>query len=435
MAAKEVGDIVSLLSTDERNFLVNSNGEKVPISDLQGKTVALYFSYTYFRTCAEFTPVLAQIDRKLKEVGQSFEVVQVLLDDEKLSYNEAIESTSWLAVPFNDQTVSGLLKHFGVTSFPTLLLIGSDGKTVDVNFTELVEELAVEAWEAFLFSQEKLVKLLEKAKAKRDAQTLESLLVSGDIDYVIDTQGFKVPVRELVGKTILLYFSSFLCPPCRAFLPKLVEYYHQIRNVDSAFEVIFVSSDRDRASFEEFFSAMPWLALPFGDERKESLARSFRISMLPSLVALDPSGRTLAKDAKRLFTILGADAYPFTEEKIREAERRTEEMAKGWPEKINHDHLHEHELALARCSSLDYCHACEEMGSIWLYSCNKCRFSLHPQCALKEDKEDRHNGENHEAAMDKEGYVCDGEPNPRISGDNLVICVAAAFVGCVQEAT
>lgn len=29
MAAKEAGDIVSLLSTDERDFLVNSNGEKV----------------------------------------------------------------------------------------------------------------------------------------------------------------------------------------------------------------------------------------------------------------------------------------------------------------------------------------------------------------------------------------------------------------------
>lgn len=29
MAAKEAGDIASLLSTDERDFLVNSNGEKV----------------------------------------------------------------------------------------------------------------------------------------------------------------------------------------------------------------------------------------------------------------------------------------------------------------------------------------------------------------------------------------------------------------------
>lgn len=172
--------------------------------------------------------------------------------------------------------------------------------------------------------------------------------------------------------------------------------------MDTALEVIFASSDPDRASFEEFFSAMPWLALPFGDERKKALARTFRISMLPSLVALHPSGRTLAKDAKRLLTILGADAYPFTEEKIREAERRTEEMAKGWPEKINHD-LHEHELALARCSSLDYCFACEESGSAWLYSCTKCFFGLHPQCALKEDKENRRDGENHEAAMAKDG--------------------------------
>lgn len=127
----------------------------------------------------------------------------MLLDFEKQSYNEAIESTSWLAVPFNDQRVYGLLKHFGVTSLPTLVLIGSDGKTVDVNFTELVEELAVEAWEAFLFSQEKLDKLLEKAKAKREAQTLESLFVSGDLDYVIDTQGLKVFDTQIMQKAIV----------------------------------------------------------------------------------------------------------------------------------------------------------------------------------------------------------------------------------------
>ena len=101
----------------------------------------------------------------------------------------------------------------------------------------------------------------------------------GDELYVRMTQGdFSTSriytVTDLVGKNILLYFSAHWCPPCRAFLPKLVDAYHKIKAKDDAFEVIFISSDRDQASFDEFFSGMPWLALPFGDPRKASLSRT-----------------------------------------------------------------------------------------------------------------------------------------------------------------
>lgn len=139
------------------------------------------------------------------------------------------------------------------------------------------------------------------------------------IDFDMMSQ---VLISELVGKNILLYFSAQWCPPCRAFLPKLIEAYHKIKEKDAAFEVIFISSDQDQSSFDDFFSKMPWLALPFGDERKKSLSRTFKIYGIPSLVAIGPTGKTITKEAKELVSIHGANAYPFTKERIEELEEQ-----------------------------------------------------------------------------------------------------------------
>ena len=133
----------------------------------------------------------------------------------------------------------------------------------------------------------------------------------------------KVPVSELVGKTILLYFSAHWCPPCRSFLPKLIKAYNDIKATNNAFEVVFISSDQNQSAFDEFFSGMPWLALPFGDERKKSLQRKFKVQGIPAVVAISPSGRTLTTTARKLIGEYGADAYPFTEERL----KRLEEMA------------------------------------------------------------------------------------------------------------
>lgn len=214
-------------------------------------------------------------------------------------------------------------------------------------------------------------------------------------------------MSDLVGKNILLYFSAHWCPPCRAFLPKLIEAYHKIKANDDGFEVIFISSDKDNASFSDFFSGMPWLALPFGDPRKASLSRTFKVYGIPMVVAIGPSGRTVTKDARDLIMMHGADAYPFTEERVKEIEAKIDEMAKGWPEKVKHALHEQHELVLSRGGAY-ICDGCEEEGNIWSYLCEGCDFSLHPKCALEEvkgAKDDDSKGEEDP----KEGWVCDGD--------------------------
>ncbi|CAL9117570.1 unnamed protein product [Musa textilis] len=403
-AAKKEQSLRSLLVSPSRDYLISNDGSKVAVSDLEGKIVAFYFWFNIPDKDGgphKLTRVLAEIYRKLKEAGESFEVVLVPLDDNKSSYEQGLASMPWLAIPFEDEGCERLIRYFELWPFhlPTVLVIGADGKIMLENYDSLIDDYGVLAWEAFPFSEEQLDLLPEKARA---AQTLESLLVAGDLDYVIGKEGLKVPAKELVGKTILLFFSARGSGTCRGFLPHLIEEYHKIKRMDSAFEVVNISMDKDQDSFEEFFSGMPWLALPFGDERKKSLERTFGGGPMPSLVVIGPTGRTSTRYATRSLATHGADAYPFSEERMKELDQKIDELAKGWPEKRKHE-LHKHgKLELWRRGYVYRCGDCHKIGSGWCYTCSMCGFGVHPKCSLKEAK-------NEEEEHDEEISECDEE--------------------------
>ncbi|KAL6011444.1 hypothetical protein ACLOJK_001892 [Asimina triloba] len=323
-AAKKNQTLQSILASRSRDFLISNDGNKVPVSDLEGGLVGLYFSLSSFKSCLEFTSKLMGIYGKLKESGEKFEVVPISLDDEEQSFKESFDSMPWLALPFKDKLRDRLTRYFELQTLPTLVIIGKDGKTLMSNASEIIEDHGIDAYP---FSTEKLAELADIEKAKLEARTLESLLVSGDRDFFIGKNGIKVPVADLIGKHILLYFSAQWCPPCRAFLPKLITAYHEIKAKDNAFEVIFASSDSDQASFDEFFREMPWLAIPFGDERKKSLSRTFKIMGIPALIAIGPTGKTITKDARNLIMLHGSKAYPFSEEHLKALDAEIEEMA------------------------------------------------------------------------------------------------------------
>ncbi|KAF5945361.1 hypothetical protein HYC85_015589 [Camellia sinensis] len=400
--ARREQSLKSILAAHSRDFVFSADGRKVPISELEGKTVGLYFSLSSYKKCQDFTPKLIEVYEKLKRKGENFEVVMIPLDEDEESFEQTIRRMPWLSLPFKDKTCKKLARFYELSTLPALIIIGPDGKTLHCDVVETIEEHGTLAYP---FTPEKFAELEEIEKKKRETQTLESILVSGDLNFVIGKDGLKVPVSNLVGKNILLYFSAHWCFPCRAFLPKLVEAYHQIMAKDDAFEVIFISSDRDQPSFEEFFSKMPWLALPFGDERQASLARTFRVHGIPMLVALGPTGKTITTEARELVTYHGADAYPFTEERLKEIEAEIEEMAKGWPEKVKHA-LHEHELVLTRREEY-VCDWCDEAGKVLAFNCDECEFDMHPKCALEEDKESKEDVKV--GKKPKEGWLCDGD--------------------------
>ncbi|CAN6548948.1 unnamed protein product [Malus baccata var. baccata] len=403
-AARRDQSLKTILAARSRDFVISNDGEKVPVSELEGKIVGLYFSLSSYGPCVEFTPKLVEAHEKLKANGENFEIVLVPLDDDEESFKQYFEKMPWFSLPIGDKSVQKLARYFELSTLPTVVIIGADGKTHSENVADAIDE---HGSLAYPFTPEKFAELVEIEKAKEKAQTLESILISGDRNFVIGKEGTQIPVTDLLGKNILLYFSAHWCPPCRAFLPKLVEAYHEIKGKDDAFEVIFISSDRDQDSFDEFFATMPWLALPFGDSRKAFLSRKFKVQGIPMLIAIGPTGQTVTKEARNLIMRHGANAYPFTEERLKEIEAEFEEMAKGWPEKLK-SALHEkHELVLSKRTAF-VCDGCEEPGEVWSFYCKECDFDLHPKCALEGDKKIE-NGAKQEEDESKEGWVCDGD--------------------------
>lgn len=158
----------------------------MPISEIEGKLVCLYFLAGSFPPCVEFQSTLSEMYRELKNRGEPFEVVALPLDDDESSLKEM----PWLAVPFKDKVIEKLTRYFELSTLPTLVVIGPDGKTLNSNAAELVEEHGVDAYP---FSPERLAELAELERQREESQTLESLLVSGSLDYVIGKNGSKVP--------------------------------------------------------------------------------------------------------------------------------------------------------------------------------------------------------------------------------------------------
>jgi len=64
-------------------------------------------------------------------------------------------------------------------------------------------------------------------------------------------------------------------------------------------EIIFVSSDDDEKSFQEYFAEQPWLALSYSCRKeKEQLSSLFGVNGIPSLVVIDKDGSIITKDGR-----------------------------------------------------------------------------------------------------------------------------------------
>ncbi|XP_071692673.1 probable nucleoredoxin 1 [Rutidosis leptorrhynchoides] len=332
--ARKNQSLKSILESPSRDFVITSSGNKILITELEGKTVGLYFVLSTFKKSSDFTGTLVKVYNELKAKDANFEIVMIPLDDNEELFNNELSAVPWLSLPFKDKKCEKLVRYFELSTLPTLVVIGPDGKTLHPNVADAVEEHGANAYP---FTPDKFSELEKIEKARLEAQTLESVLVSDDLNFVLGKDGSKILVSDLVGKYILLYFSAHWCPPCRAFTPKLVETYKEIKSKHEAFEVIFISSDKDQESYEDYYSTMPWLSLPFGDKRKQSLSRLFKVNGIPLLAALGPTGKTITTEARGLIMLHGADAFPFTDEhvchkdeKVIEASKEDENQKDGW---------------------------------------------------------------------------------------------------------
>jgi len=227
--------------------------------------------------CKAFTPMLAKAyTDHLKAKG--LEVVFVSSDRDEESFKAYFGEMPWLALPYSARDLKGKLsKKFKVNGIPSLVILdAATGETITTDGREAVSA----DWEGKDFPW--------KPPSFWDALGEEFL-----------SKDDEVTIEELKqNKVIGLYFSAHWCPPCRGFTPVLIEAYKEHLKA-KGLEIIFVSSDRDQASFNNYFGEMPWLAIPPGDKRKEKLSKRFGVNGIPAFVLVDAAtGETISENAR-----------------------------------------------------------------------------------------------------------------------------------------
>lgn len=109
-----------------------------------------------------------------------------------------------------------------------------------------------------------------------------------------------------------------------------MEVYNELLQLNKSFEIVFVSWDEDKDSFDAYFSKMPWLAVPFSDsETRNRLNTLFNINGIPALVILDETGEVLTTEGRGVIDEYEAEGFPFTSEHIDKLEKQNEEAKKN----------------------------------------------------------------------------------------------------------
>merc|ERR1712225_45567 len=259
--------------------LIRNDGTEVKYSDLAGKTIAIYFSAHWCPPCRGFTPELAKIYNGLKAAGKKLEIVFASSDKDEASFKEYFAEMPWLALPYSDrQTKDALSKKFKVQGIPTLVFVDKEGKTITTDGRSAVME-------------DREGKNFPWIPPTFGETMAGATLVRGD--------GTELAYSELAGKTIGFYFSAHWCPPCRGFTPELVKTYKKVVDAGKDFEIIFASSDKNEASFKEYFGEMPWLALKYSErETKEALSKVFGVNGIPSFHIVEHDGTVINNNGR-----------------------------------------------------------------------------------------------------------------------------------------
>jgi nucleoredoxin len=77
----------------------------------------------------------------------------------------------------------------------------------------------------------------------------------------------------------------------------LAQYYQRMKASGRPFEVVFVSCDKDQGSFSEYLSHMPWLAIPFASDARESALAALRVQGIPQLTVFAANGKKVEQNA------------------------------------------------------------------------------------------------------------------------------------------
>ena len=115
--------------------VIDGKGQTIPTRERLGggKYIALYFSAHWCGPCRAFTPKLRKTYEALRAAGKPFEVVFVSADRDETSFAKYFATMPWVAIPYDSKQKRAVMSEFKVRGFPTLIVLGPDGKTVSAN--------------------------------------------------------------------------------------------------------------------------------------------------------------------------------------------------------------------------------------------------------------------------------------------------------------
>ncbi|CAF4734097.1 unnamed protein product [Rotaria socialis] len=107
----------------------------ISTSELEGKTIALYFSGQSCQSSREFTLKLVEIYKSVyKDVKDKFEIVFISYDKDDKCFDSYYKQMPWKALPFVDRTRWNALKtKYAVGGIPCLVVLSAAGQILCSN--------------------------------------------------------------------------------------------------------------------------------------------------------------------------------------------------------------------------------------------------------------------------------------------------------------
>jgi len=255
--------------------LLTADGEKPTSEVLEGATaIGLYFSAHWCPPCRGFTPKLAEWYKDGLQ-AKGFRIVFVSSDKDENAFKEYFGEQPWAALPYAQRDKKNdLSKKFKVQGIPSFVILKPDGTVITTEGRDAISEDPTGTNYPWIPPTKE-----EKAQAIKDTLAATGLL------------------EKVGGKHFGLYFSAHWCPPCRGFTPKLAEMYNE--GLKEKLQIIFVSSDRDQASFDDYSKEMPWLSLPFDKrDEKDKLSKMCGVQGIPSFAIFSPDGTLITTEGR-----------------------------------------------------------------------------------------------------------------------------------------
>ncbi|XP_077981735.1 nucleoredoxin-like protein 2 [Glandiceps talaboti] len=111
-----------------------------------------------------------------------------------------------------------------------------------------------------------------------------------------------INAEELLrNKVTALYFAASWCPPCKQFSPVLADFYNELKEKNSEFEVVFVSLDKTIQDMREYMSTVnaDWPCVPFGDPFRSELKKMYNVTFIPTLVVIKENGEVITEQGRK----------------------------------------------------------------------------------------------------------------------------------------